>query len=129
MKSKSDDNMNNNIYNFNYIYNNNNNFDMNILENNLDKNNNYNNYRITDDKYDIKKKFKKNLNINNISNINSNNNNSYFTDNDKSIRTLNENNSKRKIQIGHWFCPYCSKKNRDGLIYCKICRRNKKEKF
>ena len=38
MKSKSDDNMNNNIYNFNYIYNNNN-FDMNILENNLDKNN------------------------------------------------------------------------------------------
>ena len=32
IKSKSDDNMNNNIYNFNYIYNNNN-FDMNILEN------------------------------------------------------------------------------------------------
>ena len=131
MKSKSDDNMNNNIYNFNYIYNNNN-FDMNILENNLDKNNIYNNYRITDDKYDKKKKIekiKKNLNINNISNINSNNNNSYFTDNDKSIRTLNENNSKRKIQIGHWACPYCSNMNRDDLMYCKICRRNKEGKI
>ena len=131
MKSKSDDNMNNNIYNFNYIYNNNN-FDMNILENNLDKNNIYNNYRITDDKYDKKKKIekiKKNLNINNISNLNSKNNNSYLTDNDKSIRTINENNSKRKIQIGHWACPYCSNMNRDDLMYCKICRRNKEGKI
>ena len=128
MKSKSDDNMNNNIYNFNYIYNNNN-FDMNILENNLDKNDIYNNYRITDDKYDKKKKIekiKKNLNINNISNLN---NNSYLTDNDKSIRTLNENPTGKRNQIGHWLCQYCSNMNRDDFTYCKICRRNKEGKI
>ena len=131
IKSKSDDNMNNNIYNFNYIYNNNN-FDMNILENNLDKNNIYNNYRITDDKYDKKKKIekiKKNLNINNISNLNDNTNNSYLTDNDKSIRTLNENHPGEKNLIGHWICQYCSNVNRDDFIYCKICRRNKDGKI
>ena len=132
IKSKSDDNMNSNIYNFNYIYNNNN-FDMNILENNLDKNNIYSNYRITDDKYDKKKKLekiKKNLNINNISNLDNNvNNNSYLTDNDKSIRTLNDNIGTKKNQIGHWLCPYCSNMNRDDLIYCKICRRNKEGKI
>ena len=132
IKSKSDDNMNNNIYNFNYIYNNNN-FDMNILENNLDKNNIYNNYRITDDKYDKKKKLekiKKNLNINNISNLNNNNNNnSYLTDIDKSMNTLNENNGKQKNQIGHWLCQYCSNMNREDFTYCKICRRNKEGKI
>ena len=134
IKSKSDDNMNNNIYNFNYIYNNNN-FDMNILENNLDKNNiynNYNNYRITDDKYEKKKKIekiKKNLNINNISNLNDNTNNSYLTDNDKSIRTLNENVGGKKNLTGHWICQYCSNMNRDDFIYCKICRRNKDGKI
>ena len=128
MKSKSDDNMNNNIYNFNYIYNNNN-FDMNILENNLDKNNIYNNYRITDDKYEKKKKIekiKKNLNIKNISNYN---NNSYLTENDKSIRTINDNPTGKRNQIGHWLCQYCSNMNRDDFIYCKICRRNKEGKI
>ncbi len=105
---------------------------MNILENNLDKNNIYNNYRITDDKYDKKKKiekFKKNLNINNISNLNDNTNNSYLTDNDKSIRTLNENHPVKKNLIGHWLCQYCSNVNRDDFIYCKICRRNKDGKI
>ena len=135
IKSKSDDNMNNNIYNFNYIYNNNN-FDMNILENNLDKNNIYNNYRITDDKYENKKKLekiKKKLNINNISNLNNNTNNnannSYLTENDKSISTLNENKENKKNQIGNWLCQYCSNMNRDDFMYCKICRRNKEGKI
>jgi hypothetical protein len=106
---------------------------MNILENNLDKNNIYNNYRITDDKYDKKKKLekiKKNLNINNISNLNNNNNNnSYLTDIDKSMNTLNENSGKQKNQIGHWLCQYCSNMNREDFTYCKICRRNKEGKI
>ena len=30
--------------------------------------------------------------------------------------------------IGHWTCDYCSNINRDDLIFCKRCRRNKKGK-
>ena len=127
INSKSDDNMNSNIYNFNYIYNNNN-FDMNILENNLD-NNNYN-YKITDDRIDKRRKIekiKKNLNINNISNLNNNNNNSFLTEDDKSIR--NQNQNIKTNLIGQWICQYCSNINRDDFMYCKICRRNKSGKI
>ena len=118
--SKSEDNTNNNIYNFNYIYNNNN-FDMNILGNNVDKNNNFNIINKSYEKQKINLKKNNNIiNINNISNINTNTNNK------------GNNNIKSQLKhndIGHWTCDYCSNINRDDLIYCKICRRNKKGKI
>ena len=121
--SKSDDNSNSNIYNFNYIYNNNN-FDMNIVGNNVDKNNViHKSYEKT--KNNLKRNNNNNIiNINNISNVNSNNsvyNNEKDNKNFKNVAKSNDN--------GHWTCDYCSNINREDYMYCKICKRSKNGKI
>ena len=122
--SKSDDNSNSNIYNFNYIYNNNN-FDMNILGNNIDKNSNiiHKSYEKTKD--NLKRNNSNNIiNINNISNVNSNN---CIYNNEKDNK--NYKNVTKSNDIGHWTCDYCSNINREDYMYCKICKRNKNGKI
>jgi len=121
--SKSDDNSNSNIYNFNYIYNNNN-FDMNILGNNVDKNNViHKSYEKT--KNNLKRNNNNNvININNISNVNSNNSEYNNEKDNKNYKNVTKSND-----IGHWTCDYCSNINRDDYMYCKICKRSKNGKI
>ena len=121
--SKSDDNSNNNIYNFNYIYNNNN-FDMNIVGNNIDKNNViHKSYEKT--KNNLKRNNNNNIiNINKISNVNSNNS---VYNNEKDNK--NYKNEAKNNDNGHWTCDYCLNINREDYMYCKICKRSKNGKI
>lgn len=122
--SKSDDNSNSNIYNFNYIYNNNN-FDMNILGNNIDKNTNAIHKSYEKTKNNLKRNNNNNIiNINSISNVNSNNS-MYNNEKDNKIYK----NEAKSNDAGHWTCDYCSNINREDYMYCKICKRSKNGKI
>ena len=98
---------------------------MNILGNNVDKNNNVIHKSYEKTKNNLKRNNNNNIiNINNISNVNSNNSIYNNEKDNKSYKNVTKSND-----IGHWTCDYCSNINREDYIYCKICKRNKNGKI
>ena len=75
------------------------------------------NYSYNEISFDKRKSSKKNIKDNNNKNI------------DYNKRTFNKNTNGKNLKLNTWICQNCSNINKDGYIYCKVCKRNKEEEL